>query len=382
MQGTREHQQPDVRARMAEVGLGWPRPLRELLQAYLTWLTGKPRSWEERGLRLGPLADTALTLLVLACGVALSLLALRLGPKGWVFFIPGWIATTGALRKLFIVVQHGFVHGALPGGRGMNAAATDALAILALLPPYGRYREEHVVRHHGARFAGADDPDGALLLRFGMSPGTSRTRLWQHFALTLVSPGYHALFARTRVTGVFLYPSRSRRLAAIATWSAVLIAVELIGAWSGFVFAWLIPALPCFHAAALVSIAGEHTWFVPRTQGESMARYQRRLTSARFVGSPPPSGPRPPLRRAGAWVHWWIAHLTYWPAVRVALVPGDLPAHDFHHMEPNVPWTETLRARQAALERGEHLTEVWGAFAAVDRTFRSLARLPAVTPLD
>ena len=160
-------------------------------------------------------------------------------------------------------------------------------------------------------------------------------------------------------------------------WSAVVVAVHLSGAWSGFLFAWLIPAFPCFHAAALVSIVGEHTWFTPRAEGESMARYQRRLTSARFVGSLPPAEHSTRVFRATAWLGWWLLHFTYWPAVRVLFVPGDLPAHDFHHVHPNVLWTETLRARQRALEEGRHFTEVWGAFAAVDRTFANLARLSA-----
>ena len=254
--GKCEPEREDVRARMAELARGLPGPVCALLRAYVTWLTGTRERGEVARFRIGPAANAALSLLVLAAGVGTSVLALRLGPRGWVLLVPGWILTTGTLRKLFIVVQHGFVHGALPGGRAANALATDALSVLGLLPSYACFREEHVVRHHGASFGGAQDPDAALMLRFGIRPGVPRARLWVRFVATLVSPRYHALYARTRLSDSFLHAPLPRRIVAIVSWAAVLAGAHASGSWTEFGIAWLLPAFPGFHAASLESIVG------------------------------------------------------------------------------------------------------------------------------
>jgi hypothetical protein len=69
--------------------------------------------------------------------------------------------------------------------------------------------------------------------------------------------------------------------------------------------------------------------------------------------------------------------------VRVVVLVGDAPCHDFHHRRPaSRLWTSYIQARQRDRDAGSPgftagYSETWGLFHAVDLTLASLARMPA-----
>ena len=73
--------------------------------------------------------------------------------------------------------------------------------------------------------------------------------------------------------------------------------------------------------------------------------------------------------------------------VRMVVLVGDAPCHDYHHRKPaSRRWTSYIQARQHDKEAGSTVfkkgyTDIWGLFRAVDGTLASLSRLPPGTPL-
>lgn len=118
---------------------------------------------------------------------------------------------------------------------------------------------------------------------------------------------------------------------------------------------------------------------------EDEKQYQKWVLASkslgRFLGESPPdvSFRQLPL----AWVRWGMRMLGYHLPVRIAILPGDLPVHDYHHRYPMSPeWPNAVYARQRDLEAGcpvwpEPYTEVWGGlFEAIDHVFDSLSKAP------
>jgi len=68
--------------------------------------------------------------------------------------------------------------------------------------------------------------------------------------------------------------------------------------------------------------------------------------------------------------------------VRMFVMVGDAPCHDFHHRRPSSKrWTSYIQARQSDMEAGSpgfntDYSETWGLFRAVDQTLESLSRAP------
>jgi len=107
-----------------------------------------------------------------------------------------------------------------------------------------------------------------------------------------------------------------------------------------------------------------------------------RKSHGRFNADSPPDFPfrQQPL----AWLFWLVRMLGYHLPVRIAILPGELPEHDYHHRHPHSKdWANGIYARQQDLEAGcpgwcESYTEVWGLFEATDRVFETLSKAPNI----
>ena len=98
----------------------------------------------------------------------------------------------------------------------------------------------------------------------------------------------------------------------------------------------------------------------------------------------------PPAALAGSlhglvlWLAWWANMLIVQVLVRVFVLVGDAPCHDYHHNKPaSRGWTGYIQARQRDMEStvgslAGH-SETWGLFRAVDNTLANLSRLPPGT---
>lgn len=98
----------------------------------------------------------------------------------------------------------------------------------------------------------------------------------------------------------------------------------------------------------------------------------------RFLGEAPPRN-----QSLLAWVVWGLRMVAYHLPVRIVILPGELPEHDWHHRNPHNPdWSNGIYAREwdreaPCLGLPETYTEIWGLFNAIDHVFECLSKTPA-----
>ncbi len=146
--------------------------------------------------------------------------------------------------------------------------------------------------------------------------------------------------------------------------------------------AWVLPVVVLLQAATIFRILCEHR-FPEQVLIQARGRdFPCHATSGVFPGLAPPYACG--FSRAGcwAWLGWWANMLTVQLLVRVLVLVGDAPCHDYHHRRPaSRRWTSYIHARQADLDSGSPGFRVgynttWGLFHAVDESLASLARTP------
>jgi hypothetical protein len=102
-------------------------------------------------------------------------------------------------------------------------------------------------------------------------------------------------------------------------------------------------------------------------------------TAGVFPGREPPAERAGSLRGLVLWAGWWLEMLTVHLFVRLFVLVGDAPCHDFHHRRPATRrWTDYIHARQQDLEAGSPgfpsgYIENWGLISAIDANLASLA---------
>lgn len=366
----------DVRERIARVGASLPAAARRLLQAFFTWVVGKPHYGQEPLVRLSPALHLAQTLLLLALGVTLSVIAYNGRPLALLLLPASFLFTISAQRKIYLTLIHAASHGTFAKTERGNRVAGEILSLLIFTQPHDQFKDLHVVRHHGKTFCTLEDPDMSVLFCFGIRPGISARRLWLRFFATLLSPRYHYQYTKARVEANLVKAPPIRR--AIA-WAAVVttpVVVHLLGIWPQFIVAWLLPTFFGFHIASLTAFTGEHKWYRATNKEKPRQEDLMERTHARFFGSPPPEASAPWYQRYPMWITWWLELLFWHLPTRMLIVPSDMPAHDFHHVNPKGDWSNALYWRQRSVEAGEPYCETWGAFAAIGSLFAELSKLP------
>lgn len=236
-----------------------------------------------------------------------------------------------------------------------------------MLQDHDGYYADHVTVHHSKQLATLDDPDLKFLLTLGFLPGMSRKELWTKLVKTCFSPRFHYLFIRARLRANFKTPPLYRRLMTVAYNGLVLAFVGLTNSWFIFLWSWIFPLTLLYHCAALFQFVYEHRWLQETDPDEPAKLVIARSTSGRFLGEPAPSVSvgSPLHHRIVAWSRWLIRMALIHLPARVFVLPGELPAHDYHHRHPRGDWANAFYSRQRDLDAGcpgwpEGYTEVWG----------------------
>jgi hypothetical protein len=315
---------------------------------------------------------------MLAGGVALSVAGLQRPPLSLALLLPGLLLATGGARYLQIVIHHYTVHNRFFHRPFANRFLGQAISTLLLTQDYDGFYVDHIKKHHpNAKLARRGDPDLETLLSLGIVPGMTRAELWRRFVKTLFSPRYHLVFIRERLRANFLSATVPRRVAAAVVWSAAAIALALFPrAILPFAIAYLVPITIGYHMSALMQFTSEHVWLTPCGAGDDARSRARRATRGRFCGDPLPA----PGASALAWVRWWLRLVTLHAAARIAVLHGDLPHHDLHHIRPtDLDWANSGAER---LEMADHeeLWEVWGLWNALDQVFQTFSALDPMDP--
>ena len=348
----------------------------ESLQWIITEITGKALPGQMPPFRWTPASRFALTLAVLASGMALSWLAMAMGLLGLPLLGPAWLLTVSAMRTFQTSFVHHAAHQAFLQPAWLGRLVAEALSTAIWIQPVSRYEPEHKL-HHG-KTATSADADLRFLIELGFRPGLTVGAYWRMFARMLASPQFHAQYARHRLLANFAPGSAPwpRRLASIAWTVALLFAAWWSGLWFALAIVWLIPAWPLYQMAGLAQLLTEHNWVRIGDGAERPKVVLGRLTHARFFG------PKAPLRNMSrlAMMAQFVQLLAVSLPERLFVAPGDLPNHDWHHRHTLGDWANAAYARRDDLLAGESswgpYTERWGFREAANATFQLLAALP------
>jgi fatty acid desaturase len=356
----------DPRVSMAQA----PRPL----QWILTEITGKALPGQSPPFRWTAGGRVALTLGTLAIGLTLSWLALDGGLLWLPLLLPGWLLTVSAMRTWQTSFVHHASHNSLLRPEWLGKLLAELFSVMGWIQPLSGYAPEHRL-HHG-KTATTADADLRFLVDLGFRPGLAVDAYWRMFLTMLVSPWFHARYARYRLAANFFSAPRLRRLAAIAWTLSLLGLAWWSGQWFALIVIWLVPAWPLYQIAGLTQLLTEHNWVRVGDGVERPKVILGRLTHARFFGF------HAPQQNAG-WTEWaaWLGRMLLISLPeRLIVAPGDLPNHDWHHRHTLGDWANSAYARRDDVETGSAdwgpYTEFWGFRAAATATFQLLSSLP------
>lgn len=373
----------DPRALMAQ-------RLPALVQPFLTWLTAKPAPGEApREPRPGT-HFVALALGWVALGCALSLWPLLSETPSllaWALLPVGLVATTSGLGLFQVVVFHHCSHGTVFATRERNRRAGRLVSALLLFKRFDDYQREHMLHHSPRKLLTEEDEFADFVLgMLGLEAGLSKRALWRRVVLNLVSPTFHGRFLARRVRAAWLTGDRAHDATGLGAWAVAAALAVATGTLTAFAVAVVLPVTLLLQAATVFRILCEHRFPEPAL----MARRDRDFVCEATVGVFP--GREPPVAAdAGTpagfarWALWWAEMLTVQLFVRVFVLVGDAPCHDYHHRKPaSRRWTDYIHARQADLDAGSPgypagYTDGWGLLRVIDENLATLAATPAAT---
>jgi hypothetical protein len=352
----------------------------EWTNPFWTWLTGKPRHGEHPKFVLGPWGFMFCSLLSYVVGIAMALQGMFL--RGWwseAAVAVGYILAVSGSRRLVSTVVHQCIHGRFSGGRAVDHWVGEAITLVTLTQTADEYKREHFAQHHRyGVFTTQRDPAAKFLQAIGFVPGRSRRSLWGQLVLNFGSPHFHGHFLLMRLKSNFI-AARGWRLLASYVYLAAWVG---IAAWVGVVpvlVAFGIPIVCLYQLSVMLEFISEHAWFVPVPALSQANDVHGTHSWGRFCGAAVPSyeACAGPLAYFAAMLRWGGAHLFYHLPVRLLVLPGDLPQHDFHHRHPGtVEWTRAAYSRHADLASAESngvpYKEFWGLHRAVDHVFAGI----------
>jgi len=338
------------------------------IQTFLTWLTGMPYKGEEitNNSRFYYLASS---IAKLGVGVTASAWLWHELTKIIVLQVVPYLVIVGAARDLLPSIAHMCIHCKFTGNRKTDHFISDCITTLLFLQDSEGYFVDHIKKHHNINmFATPEDPDAALLLRLGFHPGLSKEAYWQKLYQTMISPSFHWFFLKRRFLSNYVTATLQRRIMALA-WLIIIVTIVIqTNSFSTFIVSWVIPLTFCYHISALCQYCSEHLFFA--TSGsKSLGRFcGEALPKASFRECPQ------------AWIGWLFRMIFYHLPVRIAVLPGTLPEHDFHHKYPSDSnWMNGKYSRQREIDAGvQGYVDIWGLHNALDYVFEHLSNTPAI----
>jgi hypothetical protein len=196
------------------------------------------------------------------------------------------------------------------------------------------------------------------------------------------SPDFHARFLLRRLRAALRSADPVANRIGIAAWLFSAAACAATGHLVAFVVLWVLPVTVLLQLATVGRILCEHRFPEPALIAARGREFVCRATAGVFPGSAPPALAADSVAGFAAWTAWWLDMLTVQLFVRVFVLVGDAPCHDFHHRRPATKsWTDYIHARQQDLEAGcpgypFNYAETWGLLRAIDENLATLSRTP------
>ncbi len=352
------------------------------VQPFLTWLTAKPAPHEEAPHRsaMGFLAGA---LAWIGAGVLLTILPFLVSsslPAIWLAVPIGLLLTCCGLGLFQVVIFHHCSHGTVFQTREANRRAGRLISSLLLFKRFDDYQREHMLHHSAKKLLTEEDEFADFVLGLlGLEAGLSKKELWRRLLVCTFSPMFHWKFFVRRVEKSLFTGDAAHDWPGRVFWGGAIVATLATGTFWIFALAWILPVTVLLQIATIYRIIVEHAF----PEAELVAARNKDFVCHATLGVFP--GREPPAERATtpagffAWGAWWAEMLTVQLFVRLFVLVGDAPCHDFHHRRPATRrWTTYAHARQSDLDAGSPgfpagYFECWGLFAAVDRNLASLA---------
>ncbi len=358
--------------------------LPRLLQPFLTWLTAQPAPGEFF-MEHTPQSFVLVALLQTSLGAALTVEALQ----GCFFLVPfGMLLTTAGLGLLQVVVFHHCSHGTVFQSRDTNVWVGRLVSAVLLFKHFDRYKQGHMLHHSNNKLLTEEDEFADFVFNTcRLEAGVKLSVLRRRVLLSLASPLFHARFSIRRIQAAWGSHDRTHNRVGMAVWGVLALVALATGQWLAFLLAWVLPVTVLLQAATVGRILCEHSFPGPEVIATRGRDLSCQATGGVFPGKMPPASSATTVRGALAWLGWWANMLTVQLFVRIIVLVGDAPCHDYHHRKPaSRRWTSYIHARHHDKETGSTVfktgySETWGLFRAVDATLASLSRLPSGTAL-
>lgn len=339
-------------------------------QRFWTWLTGRSRPGETAAIPLNYRSYLAVSLVWFFAGLAFSTLAMT--RHLWVLLPFGWLITVGATRVLVSTIVHQCIHNRFAPNDAVTRVIAEAITVLTLTKSAKIYWTEHAQLHHRRGvFTTERDPSAQFLLECGFAKGLRISESWRVLIVNCISPIFHLRFFFGRIGGNLLGDvTPFRRMSFVGSWGALVLIVcqfmspSSITLW--FLGAYAIPVIVLYQISVLLEFVSEHAWLAAASINDS--------SWGRFCGSRVPSP-------TGRWMfdtlQWlkWSAGVAGHLVIRISVLPGDLPQHDFHHRFPGTTeWTRASYARTTDAVDGafDDSTEFWGLRSSLHHVFEIL----------
>jgi len=355
-----------------------------VFQPFLSWLTARPAPEEAEAPRT-PMYFVHQGCLLVAAGLSLgvSWTFLPTVPGAFLLFI-SLILTTSGLGVFKVVVFHHCAHGTVFRTWERNRAVGRLISAIFLFKHFDHYRKEHM-HHHSARKLLTEEDEFAdfVLGMCRLEPDVPKRELWRRVLVNVVfSPDFHVRFLLRRMRAAMRSHDPRHNIVTMAALAIPALASALTGHALAFLIIWFLPLTLFLQWATIGRILCEHRFPEPALIAARDKEFVCLATAGVFPGAPLPRGSAWSPAGLAAWCVWWLNMLTIQLLVRVIVLVGDAPCHDFHHRRPSTKqWTDYIHARQKDADAGcpgfpLNYGETWGLFRAIDENLATLSATP------
>lgn len=352
------------------------------LQPFLTWLTAMPAPGETR--RDRPAAHFVAGALVLVLGgIALGAVPFALvAPPllAWLLLPLGLLLTSSGLGLFQVVIFHHCSHGTVFANRERNRQVGRMVSAFLLFKRFEDYQREHMMHHSAKKLLTEEDEFADFVLGMcRLEPGLSKAELWRRVAIITVSPAFHARFLLRRIQASLFTGDRAHDWMGRAFWAGLVALALATGTVLELLVLWVLPLTVLLQVATIYRILCEHRFPDARFLALRDKQFVCEATTGVFAGRPVPEARADSLGGLARWAGWWLNMLTVQLFVRLFVLVGDAPCHDFHHRRPATRrWTNYIHARQQDADAGspgfpQGYSACWGLFEAVDSNLATLA---------
>ena len=344
---------------------------------FVTWMTGKALPEQKPLLNLNWIHYTLAMLTIFLLSVILGFYN-QFNQANLYVTLACWAGLVFSSRRMAAVILHQSVHARLSTHQWFDRLIGDLVTVLMFTQDFKTYQHDHCQIHHAPKtFATRLDPIVNFFTTFGIKPGARKHQLYWAFFSTLLSPLFHLTFLISRLA---YNVNASRPLRSVLSILYISILVNISFQFSGglfaFFMAFFLPLVLFYQISAFIEICSEHAWFDTHVKSqnelETNIYFYADISWGRFCGSRYPKGQ--PVRI----LNWYLSQFFIHLPVRLFILVGDLPQHDYHHRHPLCfDWVNARFNRQAAtqnlLANEPEYIDIWGLHNAIEHVFNVLA---------